>query len=261
MKRQKERLMMETHETNDGDDSDGEEVIEHIDIPPTTSKAANGKVVSKGKDMEKLRETQKKKEKKKEGVKAVRALDSRGKKVQLRERPHKPPIAKNGTWVTEDGKVYGPFIEDLNESYMKEEPKECYDWYEPSPRERLSQRWLPLADKIYAMEGVTHPWKQAYVAHHYNWMREGIEKRDKSVERHYQKKGRDSDSEEEFQVSYREEGPGRGNERGRDRSPGAETVLSKILGRDTPIRSSERRERRSRVVMCFSGRIPEACAE
>lgn len=197
-------------------------MIEHIDIPSAANVAPKEKdkpkTKTKGKEMKKLKELHKGKRKKgtvketkrKEWVKAMRALDSRGKKVQLREiDPYKPPIAKIGTWVTDDGKVYGPFIEDLNESYMKEEPKDCYDWYEPGPRERLSQRRLPSADKIYAMEGVTHPWRQAYVAHHYNWMRDGIEKRDKSIERHYERRNRDSHSEEEFQVSYREDGPGR----------------------------------------------------
>lgn len=252
--RQSEEEESEKESSDSDSEEDGEEVIEQIDIPPAANKATKEKEKprkgSRGKDMGKMKELQKKEKKadnekvnQKEGVKAVRALDSRGKKVQLREiDPYKPLIAKNGTWVTEDDKVYGPFIEDFNESYMKEEPKDCYDWYEPGPRERLSQRRLPSADKIYAMEGVTHPWKQAYVAHHYNWMREGIEKRDKSLERHYQRRGRDSDSEEEFQVSYREDGPGRMNEKGRDRSPGAETVLSKILGRDAPRGSRERSE-------------------
>lgn len=70
-------------------------------------------------------------------------------------------------------------------------------------------------------------------------MKEGIEKRDKSVARHYRRNRGHSDSEEEFQVSFQDEGPGRSNERGisrsrsRDRSPGGETVLSRILGRET----------------------------
>lgn len=154
------------HETHDGDNSDGEEEIEHIELPPLA--AANGSVAANKKSKSKKKAETKTKDGPKK-VKTVRALDQRGKKLTLRAKdPYKPPIAKDGTWVGEDGKVYGPYIEGMNESYIRENPRDCYDWYEPGPRERLSQRRLPSADKIYAMEGVTQPWKQAYVAHRYN---------------------------------------------------------------------------------------------
>lgn len=239
------------HKDWEGNNSDGEGDVQHI---VTMVKESAPK--RKGKNMAGL-ETHAKPKKKSKEPRSVRGLNARSKPVKLREIDlHKPPIAKKSVYVTNEGKTYGPFIEDLNEDHMKEKPKDCYEWYEPDPQERLSQRRLPSSERIYAMSGVAQPWKHSYVAQHYDWMRQGIEKRDRSVERHYSRQGRakegepDSESEEEYYSNYDDYGKdkqGRGKGVIWDDEPmseGEDTVTSRILARSTPAKGRKERGRK-----------------
>lgn len=125
---------------------------------------------------------------------------------------------------------------------------------------RLSQRRLPSSERIYAMSGVAQPWKHSYVAQHYDWMRQGIEKRDRSVERHYSRQGRakegepDSESEEEYYSNnddYGKDKQGRGKGVIWDDEPmseGEDTVTSRILARSTPAKG--RKERGRKLIDC-----------
>lgn len=76
----------------------------------TLKKKPEKAIERKGKDMTKL------KAQRKTGEKYARGKNKRSKSITLPKMdPGKPPVAKNGTYTTEQGTVYAPYVQGLNE--------------------------------------------------------------------------------------------------------------------------------------------------